>query len=75
MTYYIKQSCTLLHLVLEHGPSKGPDGSKDEVELVDLLGGVWWGVLRAEQGLQQVAQGLNHADVSDRRYLGSECFS
>ena len=64
----VKHSC-FIHLVLEHGPSEGPDGGKDKVVLIHLLGRVWWGVLGSEQGFQQVAQSLDHADVSDRGHL------
>ena len=51
------------HLVLEQESSKRPDGCKHKVQFVDLLGSVRWDVLRSEQRLQQVAQGLDHAHL------------
>lgn len=32
------------YLVLEQGPPKGPNCSKDEIDLINFLGTVCWGV-------------------------------
>ena len=55
-----------MYLVLEVKPSKCPNGSKHKVQLVHLPGRVWWCVGQCEQGLQHVAQGLDHAHFLDR---------
>lgn len=39
------------YLVLEHGSPKGPDRSKDKVELIKFLGAVWRGVFWSQQTL------------------------
>ncbi len=57
------------NLVLEHGASKCPNRSEYKVEFVDLLGCVRGCVLRCEQSLQEVAQGLDHTAVRHRRDL------
>lgn len=57
------------YLVLEHGAAKGPDCSKDKVELINFLCTVWWGVFWGQQTLQQVAQHLDHALFWDGNYL------
>lgn len=53
------------YLVLEHGSPKGPDGSKDKIELIKFLGTVWRGVFWSQQTLQQVAQHLDHTLLRD----------
>lgn len=54
------------YLVLEHGSPKGPDSSKDKIELIKFLGTVWRGVFWSQQTLQQVAQHLDHTLLRDR---------
>ena len=56
-------------LVLEEEASKGPDSSKDKVELVDLSDCVGRCVGGREEHLQQVAQRLDHANFLDGRDL------
>ena len=53
------------YLVLEHGSPKGPDCSKDKVELIKFLGTVRRGVFWSQQTLQQEAQHLDHALFRD----------
>lgn len=53
------------YLVLEHGSPKGPDRSKDKVELIKFLGTVRRGVFWSQQTLQQEAQHLDHALFRD----------
>lgn len=53
------------YLVLEHGGPKGPDRSKDKVELIEFLGTVRRGVFWSQETLQQVAEHLDHALLSD----------
>lgn len=53
------------YLVLEHGSPKGPDCSKNKIELIKFLGTVWWGVFWSQQALQQVAQHLDHTLLRD----------
>ena len=72
-THTHTQTHTHTHLILEHGPSKGPHCSKHKVELIHLLVGVWRGILWSQQGLQQIAQGLDHADVSHGGDLLEPC--
>ncbi len=54
------------YLVLEHGSPKGPDRSKDKIELIKFLRTVWRGVFWSQQTLQQVAQHLDHTLLRDR---------
>ena len=53
------------HLILEETASKGPAAAEDKVGLIPLLGTVRWSVLWREHHLQQVAQHLQVADVSN----------
>lgn len=39
------------YLVLEQGPPKGPDRSKDKVELIKFLCTIWGGVFWGQQTL------------------------
>lgn len=54
------------YLVLEHGSPKGPDSSKDKIELIKFFGTVWRGVFWSQQTLQQVAEHLDHTLLRDR---------
>lgn len=51
------------YLIFEQEATKCPNGSKDEVEFINVLCSVRRSVLWCQQCLQQVAQGLNHADL------------
>ena len=55
----------LTHLILEETAAKRPYNAEDKVELVQLLGAVWWGVLRGQHAFQEVAQHLQVRDVGD----------
>lgn len=55
-----------IHLVLEHGPSEGPDSGEDEVELVEILMAVWRSVFWDEETLQEVAQHLHQTLFRNR---------
>ena len=51
------------HLVLEHGPSEGPEAGEHEVELVQLLGRVGWCILLGKEALEQVQDHLDDRDL------------
>ena len=53
-------------LVLEEEAPKGPDGTEDKEEFVDLFAGVGRCVLGRQLCLQQVTQRLDHTDLLDR---------
>lgn len=55
-----------IHLVLEHGPSEGPDSGEDEVELVEILVAVWRSVFWNEETLQEVTQHLHQTLLRNR---------
>lgn len=57
------------YLVLEHGPTKGPDSSKDKVKLIKLLGTVRRCVVLCQEAFQEVTQHLNHALLRNRNNL------
>lgn len=48
------------YLVLKHRSTKGPDGSKDKVKFIKLLGTVGRRVLLRQEAFEEVAQHLNH---------------
>jgi len=48
------------YLVLKHWSTKGPDGSKDKVKFIKLLGTVRRCVLLRQEAFEEVAQHLNH---------------
>ena len=50
-------------LILEEESSEGPYSTEDEEQLVNLLVSVGGNVLWCQLGLQQVAEGLDHADL------------
>ena len=52
---------------MEEESAKSPDGTEDKEELIDLLVGVGWCVLRRELCLQKVAERLDHAHLLDGR--------
>ena len=56
----------LNYFILEEESSKCPNSSKDKVEFVDILSCVWWCVLWGQQGLQKVAQSLDHTHLVQR---------
>lgn len=59
----------MAYLILESTASKGPDSSKHKVQLVQLFGAVWWGVLGCEEAVKQVAQHLNVTHLHNWRDL------
>ena len=54
------------YLILEKGSTEGPDAAEDEVELIPLLRTVRWRVFGSQDALEQVAEHLQVADVTDR---------
>lgn len=57
------------HLILEHGPTEGPNSCKDKVELIEILMAVWRSVFWDEKTLQEVTQHLDHALLRYRNDL------
>ena len=57
------------HLVLEHGTSKCPNCSKHKIEFIYFFGSIVGDVCRCEQGLQEEAEGLDHAGLCDRSHF------
>lgn len=55
-----------LYLVLEKGPTKGPGTGEDKIELIEVLGRVWWYVLWCQQALEQAQHHLYQRDLGDR---------
>ena len=53
------------YLILEEKSTKCPNSREDKIEFVDVLSGVWGCVLGSQEGLEQVAQGLDHADLGN----------
>lgn len=45
-------------MILEEGPSEGPDAGEDKVDLVNLSGGVGGGVVLGQEAFQQRTQRL-----------------
>lgn len=52
-------------MILEQGPSKGPDTSEDKVDLIKFPGRVGRSVVLSQQAFQQGTQRLIGNDVFD----------
>lgn len=50
-------------MILEQGPSEGPDTSEDKVDLIKLSGGVGRSVVLSQQAFQQGTQRLIGSDI------------
>ena len=54
-----------MYLVLKHCPTKGPNCCKNKIEFIDLFGCISGRVSWCKQSLKEIAESLDHADVSD----------